>query len=175
MFGTVDDNNNLVLTGELVSGAYTIKYEAADGTAVVIGALDIGGKPAYTNVLDTVGFVENKRLSASSSYSEKDNTGTDLTGYIAVKAGDIIRLRNVTMPQNDTSYTNKVYYFNGSKTGKGDTSIKPPNYASVADDLGNIVQFKIDSGWTTDGTGFIRIGAANIDTSSIITINEVIE
>ena len=175
VFGTVDDNNNIVLTGELVSNAYTIKYEAADGTTTVIGTLDIGGKPAYINVLDTVGWKENTRLSASSNYAEKENTGTDLTGYIAVKTGDIIRLKNVTMPQNDTSYTNKVYYFDGSKTGKGDTSIKPPNYDAVADDLGNIIQFKISSSMTTDGSGFIRIGAANIDSNSIITINEVIE
>ena len=175
VFGSVDADNNIVLTGALVDGNYTIKYEAADGTTTVIGTLDIGGKPAYINVLDTVGWKENTRLSASSSYAEKENTGTDLTGYIAVNAGDIIRLKNVTMPQNDTSYTNKVYYFDNSKTGKGDTSIKPPNYDSVADSAGNIIQFKIDSKWTTDGTGFIRIGAANIDSNSIITINEVIE
>ena len=175
VFGSVDANNNIVLSGALVDGNYTIKYEAADGKTTTIGTLDIGGKPAYINVLDTVGWVENKRISASSGYAEKDNTGTDLTGYIAVKAGDIIRMKNVTMPQASTGYDNQLYYYNSGKTGKGSTSIKSPNYASVADDLGNIVQFKVDSGWTTDGTGFIRIGAANIDSNSIITINEVIE
>lgn len=135
---------------------------------------DNNGVSNSSNVLDTVGWKENTRLSASSSYAEKENTGTDLTGYIAVKAGDIIRLKNVTMPQNDTSYSNKVYYFDGSKVGKGDTSIKPPNFASVADSAGNIIQFKIDSKWTTDGTGFIRIGAVNIDDTSVITINKEI-
>lgn len=175
VFGTVDENNNIILTGELAEGTYTIKYETGDGEVIDIGAMDIGGTPAYTNVLDTVGFVENKRISASSGYSEKDNTGTDLTGYIAVKTGDVIRLKNVTMPQTSTDYDNQLYYYDSGKSGKGSTSLAPPNYDSVADGAGNIIQFKVGSAWTPGGTGFIRIGAANIDSASIITINEVIE
>lgn len=175
VFGTVNDDNNIILSGNLAEGAYTLKYEDADGNLTVIGAIEIGAEPAYTNILDTVGWQENKRISASSGYSEKDNTGTDLTGYIAVKTGDVIRLKNVTMPQTSTDYDNQLYYYDSGKSGKGSTSLAPPNYDSVADGAGNIIQFKVGSAWTPGGTGFIRIGAANIDSTSIITINEVIE
>lgn len=175
VFGTVDVDNNIVLTGELVDGDYTIRYEAADGTTTVIGTLEIGGTAAYINVLDTVGWLENKRISTSSGYAERDNEGTDLTGYIPVSTGDVIRMKNVTMPQTSTGYDNQVYYYDNSKVGKGGASIVPPNYDSVADSAGNIIQFKVGSAWTTNGTGFIRIGTANIDSTSVITINEVIE
>lgn len=137
---------------------------------------------SYTNVLDTVGYVENKYVSASSGYAEKDRDGVDLTGYIPVKHGDIIRLKNVTMPDvND--YSNNVYFFNSSKVGTASASITSteehgfnPVYKG-----GNLVQFTVlgkhmgwDGGAESAVTGFIRIGAANIDSSCIITVNELI-
>ena len=134
----------------------------------------------YNNVLDSVGFTENKYLSASSSYAEKDRTGVDLTGYIAVKHGDVIRLKNVTMP-DASDYTNKVYCFNSSKVGVNSISMVSTRTDTVYEN-GNLVEFTIagkDLGW--DGgaesavTGFIRIGAGNIDSASIITVNEEID
>ncbi len=134
---------------------------------------------AYTNVLDTVGFVENKRLSASSGYAERDNTGSDLTGYIRVKVGDIIYLKNVTMPDVSSGYTCLVYAFNLDKVGQASTSI--PSSLTAANPVyegGNLVQFTITSammGGTAVTEGYIRINAANIDSASIITVNEPID
>lgn len=136
----------------------------------------------YTNVLDTVGFVENKYISASSGYAEKDRDGVDLTGYIPVKHGDIIRLKNVTMPDVG-DYSNKVYYFNSSKVGTAAASITSAagNGFNPVYENGNLVQFTVlgkhigyTSGAESAVTGFIRIGAGNIDSSSIITVNEEI-
>lgn len=136
----------------------------------------------YTNVLDTVGYAKNKYISASSGYAEKDKDGVDLTGYIAVKHGDIIRLKNVTMP-DVSNYSNSVYFFDSSKVGKASayiTSTSTNGFNAVYKG-GNLVQFTVlgkhmgwDGGAESDVTGFIRIGAANIDSSSIITINEEI-
>ena len=133
----------------------------------------------YTNVLDQVGYVENMYISGSSGYIEKEKAGVDLTGYIPVKDGDVIRLKNVTMP-DENAYTNKVYYFNSSKTGVNAFSMQTSTQAESAPvfEGGNLVQFTvlgkhIDE--TSGGTGYIRIGAANIDSTSVITVNEVIE
>lgn len=43
VFGTVDANNNIILSGTLAEGTYTIKYEDADGNVTEIGTIDVGG------------------------------------------------------------------------------------------------------------------------------------
>lgn len=136
----------------------------------------------YTNVLDEVGYTENMYVSASSGYAEKTKEGVDLTGYIPVQHGNIVYLKNVTMPDAD-DYTNKVYFYNSAKTGVNAFGVK-----STATSLnpvfsgGNLVQFTIlgshlgwDGGAEENVTGYIRIGAANIDSTSVITVNEEID
>ena len=44
VFGTVDANNNIILTGELADGTYTIKYEDAEGNQTEIGTIEVGEK-----------------------------------------------------------------------------------------------------------------------------------
>lgn len=43
VFGTVDAENNIILTGELADGTYTLKYEDADGNLAEIGTIEVGG------------------------------------------------------------------------------------------------------------------------------------
>jgi hypothetical protein len=43
VFGRVDADNNIILTGELADGTYTLKYEDAAGNLTEIGSIDIGG------------------------------------------------------------------------------------------------------------------------------------
>lgn len=40
VFGRVDANNNIILTGELTDGTYTLKYEDAEGNVTEIGTLN---------------------------------------------------------------------------------------------------------------------------------------
>ena len=42
VFGTVDADNNIILTGELADGTYTIKYEDVNGNVVDIGIYEQG-------------------------------------------------------------------------------------------------------------------------------------
>lgn len=42
VFGTVDEENNIILSGELVAGTYTIKYEEANGNKIDIGNIALG-------------------------------------------------------------------------------------------------------------------------------------
>lgn len=41
--GYVDENNNIIVKGNLNSGSYNVKYEQEDGTTVDIGQVEIGG------------------------------------------------------------------------------------------------------------------------------------
>lgn len=43
--GTLDEDNNILLTGELPDGTYTVRYKNADGTYTDIGSLIVGEIP----------------------------------------------------------------------------------------------------------------------------------
>ena len=40
VFGRVDENNNIILSGDLASGTYTVKYEDSEGNTTDIGSLN---------------------------------------------------------------------------------------------------------------------------------------
>lgn len=146
---------------------YTI-YGIKHGTS----AEDDGA--SYTNVLDRVGFQTNRAIMSG---DEEDNVGTDLTGFIEVAGGDIIRLKNVTMPDVE-GYENRVYCYRWNKDLCNVLSITSSNTAnSPVFKNGNLVQFTIldsDIREYIGDTGWIRIGAANIDSKSVVTVNETI-
>lgn len=80
VFGRVDADNNIILTGELVDGTYTIKYEDAEGNVTEIGGLTRGEIEKMLNITwsrmttinSTTGAVEtasNDRMSVSNEYA----------------------------------------------------------------------------------------------------------
>ena len=94
VFGRVDADKNIILSGKLVDGNYTVKYEAADGSVTVIGNLTQG--VTYTNVLalatdasgnvfNGVGYADNYRFSSYGGDMSKDTSGSSgyfVTGFI---------------------------------------------------------------------------------------------
>lgn len=100
VFGRVDADKNIILTGELVDGNYTVKYEAADGSVTVIGNLTQG--VTYTNVLalatdasgnvfNGVGYADGYRFGGYTGNVSQDTSGTDgyfVTGYIPYTTAD---------------------------------------------------------------------------------------
>lgn len=116
VFGRVDENNNIILTGELVNGTYTLKYEDAEGNVIEIGTLE---RTSYTNQIpistDTNGSIYNgtgykTESRCNSSGAVVDLTGGSnppfVTGFIPCKQGDVIRLKNcylhATYEDNDS-------------------------------------------------------------------------
>lgn len=104
VFGTVDEDNNIILTGELADGTYTIKYEDADGEQTTIGTLQ---RISYTNQIpistDTDGSIYNGTGYKTSSRCNSSGVVADctggtnppfVTGFIPCKQGDVIRLKN---------------------------------------------------------------------------------
>ncbi len=132
---------------------------------------------SYTNILDEVGYTENQRISIGTG-GVKDNTGTDTTGYIPVTAGDIIYLKNVTMPDvaaDDSTYRNLVGFYTTDKTYvSAFPQVTTNGLRVVFDSNGNLISFIVDKSYISGSTGYIRICAENIDETSIITVNEPI-
>ena len=69
VFGRVDENNNIILTGELANGTYTLKYEDSDGTLTEIGILDMGEDIVLGNIPIT--WIKNIKIDK--------NTGAETT------------------------------------------------------------------------------------------------
>lgn len=99
VFGSVDENKHITLSGHLADGTYTLKYEDADGNVTEIGTINIGeNAPTYTNVLATaigydgsvlngVGYLDGYRLATNQNTTDNYcHTSADsthfATGYI---------------------------------------------------------------------------------------------
>ena len=122
VFGTVDANNNIILSGELTDGFYAVKYEDSDGNVIAIGNLGISSAPAYTNLLSTaigqdgavlngVGYVDGYRLSGDCNAAGQLSyhsaaSGYFLTGYMPItkeqiETGCTIYVKGVNLTAND--------------------------------------------------------------------------
>lgn len=98
VFGVVDEDNNIVLTGALPDGTYSVKYEMKDGTT-----LNIGDMVLDTNVYYSV---TNTLTDCTSSNSEtKVVEGTAYSATITAKDGYKLSSVNVTMGGTDVSAT----------------------------------------------------------------------
>lgn len=126
VFGTVDEENNIILSGDLADGTYTIKYEDAEGNVTEIGTLTSAVEPAYTNLFVADTATLNTRMSGSSSSSKAANgyvmtaniilpeeiaiTGaTAGDAYITVPASMWTGSANVFLLKNDEVYSVQGY------------------------------------------------------------------
>lgn len=186
VFGRVDADNNIILTGELADGTYMLKYEDAEGNQTEIGTVKIDGAMvnqlpistdatgAIYNSTSTRGYKKGYRLSTGDGLTEKTDSATSLTGYIPVTNGDVIRFANVTFIKDSAnSYKGMVYMYSalGVYIAHADATTVIDSWSAVTDGSGKVTQFTV----TQEGVAFIRITAAEITDSSIITVNQEIQ
>ena len=124
--GYVDSDNNIIVSGTLAEGTYTVKYEMEDGTLVDIGTLSTVPAPTYTNLADpsSSDWLTDTRISySSSSGATKAYTGMTTTNFFQVSKGDIIRIKGMELISNSNAViafydSSKAFlsqaYFNGS-------------------------------------------------------------
>lgn len=203
VFGYVDENNNIIVSGNLADGTYSVKYEMEDGSTVGIGQLVLtDGKPVepdvpvepdepghtYTNRIPLAidasdnpfnggqGWKTGYRLSASGG-GETAADGYECTGFIPVKIGDVLRVKNIDLTAENA--TNIIFY-DGSKTpiacngtNKG-TTLALFFSTSEGDGVSSgTIGNSANLTFSTD-VDFIRIGSQSITADSILTINEPI-
>lgn len=127
--------------------------------------------PSYTNALDEAGITEGYRLSTSTG-GIKENSNTDVTGFIPCVANDRIYLKNITAPISDSAnYSGTVCYYDASKTFVTGFYVNTID-TTLQDENGNISRFIVQD---MENTAYLRFCAQNIDDTSIITVNEPIE
>ena len=82
--GYVDSENNIVLTGDLPNGTYTVKYEMEDGSMVDIGSLkksDAPDGPQYINYYDPSTAKFNYRVKSTGVFV---SDGADAIGKVGI-------------------------------------------------------------------------------------------
>ncbi|MBR5305606.1 MAG: hypothetical protein IKU47_01670 [Oscillospiraceae bacterium] len=143
-------------------------------------------KAKYTNQIpistDASGNIYNGKGYKERTYinngKENANNYTDLSGFMPCKVGDVIRLQN--MPLIATDGNNRLYFYTADKTLIAFAQCNSAWYMNtlfkgVKDADGNYIQLTIaNQANLTTGCAYIRISAADITESSIVTINEEI-
>ena len=117
VFGRVDENGDIVLTGELAQGTYTVKYEDAEGDVQNIGTVTIANA-AYTNLADQTSedWLSDKRINSSGAL--KDAPGWDITNFIPVNDTSILHIKGVDVltPGSDNNNYGRLYFYSPDKT-----------------------------------------------------------
>lgn len=175
VFGTVDENNNIILTGALAEGTYTLKYEDAEGNVTTIGTFDSSGGDSgddpvsgYTNqipistdtdgtVYNGTGYMAERRFNSSGEVATLSASGATnpifVTGFIPVKSGDVVRLKNCFIDTDEVA--------NSEKYGQNGWSIQNAFYDSSKNQLGL-------QAWTSTASGG-SYTTATPDTSKYVT------
>lgn len=147
--------------------------------------------PSYTNQLplatDTdgsvyngVGYASGQRLNSSGAAEEY--AGSYLTGFIPVKMGDVVRLKNVTWQNGVTTGLNsgnqRVSFYDANKAHLAQTNAigLGGTLNGVKDGSGIWTQFTVKnfSGGNLANAAFFRLNCAGITPGSVITVNEEI-
>lgn len=147
--------------------------------------------PSYTNLLPSatdadgsiyngVGWKEGYRINGSGEPEEIN--GSYLTGFIPIKMGDIVHLKNVKWQYGVTtglsSANQRVSFYDANKTQLAQaTGTSLGGVLSGVKDDNNIwTQFTVKnfSGVTLDKAAYFRLNCAEISGDSIITVNEEI-
>lgn len=112
VFGRVDEDNNIILTGELVDGTYTIKYEDANGNVTEIGTVEVGES------MPDSGSIE---LEWSNGVKLDKNTGAEGTGdgYAASQHIELVDGYTYTFNQNNAYGGVNICYYDASGNGLG--------------------------------------------------------
>lgn len=154
-----------------------------------INGIQVWKAASYTNqipistdqsgaVYNGKGWKANTRVDPS---GDQTVSGCESTGFIPCKVGDVIRLKNVTMPKGNANC--RIVFYKSDKTRINHAQCNSSWYVDtcfkgVLDSNNSYTKFTITSASCaemTSGTAFIRITANHIDDNSIITINQEIK
>lgn len=168
--GVLDESNNILLSGNLADGTYTLKYENTDGTYTEIGTLEVGEiekpKTNFAGTL-TVG-----RLSGSASGNISTDTASGrVTDFVSVQNDDIVSIEGYNYsPVGSTVYP-ALMAFDTSKT-----KIFNPKHIEGLDGEGYVVlEEKTDTGGiikiVSNSVAYIRFAGIPLGAEEDVVVN----
>ncbi len=171
--GIVADYDNhkiyVVRIGRGESREITVTNYVVSYTNVLPLATTNDGVTIY-NVADTPGYQANTRWSGSGN-AEQTQTGTYLTGYIPVNAGDTVYFKNIIF-SSDSGIIHMFKTLTDTNEQNINGSTLTSNYSAVWGMDGNLQQITFAASSTVR---LIRVQCSGMDVSSVITVNEPME
>lgn len=144
VFGRVNNENHIILSGTLPDGAYLLKYEDDKGNILDIGTLT---HKSYNNLADITSdeWMAGYRLNSGCNVVAAN--ATYLTNFIPCQEGDIIRIKglDVCVVRGDYTAAN-TYFFNEDKI----TKLAMCQAGNIADPSTGFDGLIVNKGWTLD-------------------------
>lgn len=160
---------NMIRIGRGESREVEVTNYVVSYTNVLSSALDADGVSIYNGV----GYKADVRWSTSGQ-AESESAGIYLTGWIPVRPGDVIYVKNISMDQNTTVANTCIVLFS-SAVGSTFETLNAENLTTYCgaqwDEDGILTQFTIQN---DESYQYIRLQAGYIGSDSIITIGEII-
>ena len=101
VFGYVDENNNVVVKGDLADGTYTVKYEMEDGSVIDIGRLVLDSNVYYS-------ITKNLTNCTINNSADEVAEGESYSATITANSGYELKSVSVTMGGAAVTVTNGV-------------------------------------------------------------------
>ena len=197
IIGILDESNNILITGDLTDGTYTLKYENEDGTYTEIGTLTVGELPQPEVIVNQIpistssngelfngdlGYKSNLRIRTSNG-EEQEATDKEATGFMPIKYGQTIYIKNI---ESTADSYNTIALYNSNHVFIAGNYL--PSFMDGVADGGNEIlgeyrsQVLNTSNWkSSQGTlteesdvAYFRLSANKIDENSIVTVNQEI-
>lgn len=199
VFGTVDENKHITLSGHLADGTYTIRFEDTDGFTADVCTIEKGGVK-YTNLVPTseaydskapyngTGYKDGYYLSGSAPYEGAD-AACVLTGYMpyAVPETGLPGTIYISGAEVQSISHCRIYFFGTSKTmtGSGVQGTVMTTYFTIETLSNGVTRLTpIASGDTSKlvadskaqtATEYFRMSLVGTGENLIITVDEPIE
>lgn len=188
VIGTVDENNNILLSGAIPNGTYTLKYLNNDGTYTEVGSLVVGAiepepeNPNYTNILTSGAYtVEiNKRWSGSAKAYSACNGMIALVIPIADVWGKTIRFKGFT-PNIQASSQQPLWMVLGTDKSKldvltGTTSGNIWDSQHVVEEDNGVYSIVINDTTfdTTSTIGYLSVNMAVNESDAVTSLDGLI-
>lgn len=181
IYGDVDSDNNIIISGKLANGTYVLKYENENGTVTEIGNLVLGG---IENLADpkSSDWADAYRINSSGALVGSV-TGSVVANYIPCKVGDVVRVKGIDIAyyqasSSETGRTNMFYYQSDKATIVG--KIVVADNPSIFVNSGDVWTFTVGNGVSGDTSKiayirpFGRYMSNYTKNDVIITVNEEI-
>lgn len=166
-----DTSKLYVLPDGFIYAYMTVTEESsgASYTNVLPQAIDSDGTP-YNGGL---GYKTGYRV--NSSFIEKEATGRCCTGFIPVTQNDVIRLKNIYHP-TDANYNGYIQFFDSDFGGIGSGYEKTAFVLTDGECTIDVATCQLSTGVSArQYFKYFRISTGQIDSNSIITINQEIK
>lgn len=191
VFGTVDAENTITLSGDLAEGIYTLQYEHADGSLTPIGSITVGSGVSYTNLADPASedWVLNYRINSSGNQTQvseslRGNQTMVMTNYIPTVGVEAFHYKGIdvtsALTASGENYS-RFYFYDAEKTYLGyyqcSNRLASDFSAAEYDDAVMICNYKSFSAAvsTAANASYVRFGGILTEDTVIITADEEIQ